>query len=520
MSRESEIEELKQRRRWAEELGGAKSVARENELGRLTIRERIDKLADPGSFQEVGKLAGRGVYEGGIVKHVTPAPYLAGLAEINGRTVAIGGEDYTVRGGSSPGLARRKGGQGGFIDDLAFEYRIPLINLCHGSGGSVTSLRRLGYAPLPGNDGWERAVDLLGQVPVVGAVFGTSAGGPAIRAVLSHWSVMIRKTSHVMTAGPRLVARSLGEKVTKDELGSAETAVDLAGTIHDAVDTEEECFAAIRRFLSYMPQNVWELPPVVRTGDPPDRIVEELRHIVPESRMHPYDMRRVVELTMDKGSLFEIQSTYGKAVITCLARLDGVPVGVIANNPKINGGALDVAASRKQAHFIELCDCFHIPLIFLMDTPGFMIGSRAEKASILREATSSVYAGIQATVPFFTVIVRKCYGLAGLAGQHKRGIDLKLAWPSAEWGSLPVEGGVAVAFKSEIENAPDPKVKEREIEDELKALASPFRTAEAFGVEDIIDPCETRAYLARFIRPAYNSMTARLGPKLKAGVRP
>lgn len=520
MSWESEIEELQQRRRWAEELGGDKSVARERELGRLTIRERIDALVDPGSFREVGKLAGRGVYEGGSVKHVTPAPYVCGLAEIDGRPVAIGGEDYTVRAGSGAGLYRRKGGQGGFIDDLAFEYRIPLINLSHGSGGTVTSVRRLGYAPLPGFDGFERAVDLLGLVPVVGAVFGTSAGGPAIKAIFSHWSVMIRNTSHIMVSGPRLVTRALGEKVTKDELGSAETAVDLAGTVDNAVDSEEECFAAIRRFLSYMPQNVWELPPVVRTGDPPDRLEEELRHIVPKNRMQPYDMRRVVELTMDSGSLFDIQPTYGKGMITCLARLDGIPVGVIANNPKVNGGALDVPAARKQAHFTEMCDAFHIPLIFFMDTPGFMIGSRAEKAGALREGTRCLYAGIQATVPNFTVIIRKCYGMAGLAGQHKRGIDLKLAWPSAEWGSLPLEGGVAVAFKNEIEGVPDPKAKEREIEEELRALASPFRTAEAFALEDIIDPGETRAYLARFIRPAYESMKARLGPKLKAGVRP
>lgn len=520
MSRESEIEELQQRRRWAEELGGEKSVSREHELGRLTIRERIDGLVDSGSFQEIGKLTGRGVYEDGVVKHVTPAPYVGGLAKIDGRSVAVGGEDYTVRGGSSPGLARRKGGQGGIIEDIAHEYRIPLINLEHGSGGTVTSLRRLGYAALPGVDSLDRGVDLLGQVPVVGAVFGTSAGGPAIRAIFSHWSVMIRSTSHIMVAGPRVVERSLGEKVTKDELGSAAIAVDIAGTVDNAVDSEAECFAAIRRFLSYMPQNVWELPPVVRTGDPPDRFADELRRIVPERRTQPYEMRRVVELTMDSGSLFEIQPTYGKSLITCLARLDGIPVGVVANNPKINGGALDVAAARKQAHFIELCDCFHIPLVFFVDTPGFMIGSRAEKAGALREGARCWYASMQATVPTLTVIVRKCYGMAGGISQHKRGIDLNLAWPSGEWGSLPVEGGVAVAFRSEIDSAPDPQVREREIEKELRSMASPFRAAEAFAIADVIDPGETRAYLSRFIGPAFESMKTRLGPKPRVGVRP
>jgi len=520
MSRESRLEELEKRRRWAEELGGAERVEREHALGRLTIRERIERVVDPGTFQEVGKLTGRGDYDGAEVKHVAPAPYVAGIAEIDGRPVAIGGEDYTVRGGSSPGLARRKGGQGGFVEDLAYEYRIPLINLSHGSGGSVTSVRRLGYAPLPGTDGFERPVELLGIVPVIGAVFGTSAGGPAVRAIFSHWSVMPRGTSHIMVAGPRVVARSLGEVVTKDELGSAETAVDIAGTIDNAVESEEACFTAIRRFLSYMPQNVWELPAIEKTGDPPQRMAQELRDIVPDQRVWPYDMRRIVELVMDKDSLFDIQPTYGKGVITCLARLDGIPVGVIANNPKVNGGALDVAAARKQAHFIEVCDTFHLPIVLFMDTPGFMIGSQAEKASALREGVRCLYSGIQATVPQITVIIRKSYGMAGLAGQHKNGVDHKIAWPSGEWGSLPVEGGVAVAYKSEIESAPDPKVREREIEAEINALGSPFRTAEAFGIEDIIDPRETRPYLCRFITLARDSMRSKLGPKPKIGVRP
>ena len=231
-------------------------------------------------------------------------------------------------------------------------------------------------------------------------------------------------------------------------------------------------------------------------------------------------MKRLVRLVVDRDSVFEIQPTYGKAVITCLARMNGKVVGIVANNPMIYGGAIDVRAARKQTHFVELCDCFHIPLIFFVDVPGFMVGKDAEAAATLREGMRSVYVGLQATVPIYTVVIRKCYGMAGMGTTDKNGLDLKIAWPSAEWGSLPIEGGVAAAFRKDIASAPDPKSREREIEAELRALASPYRTAEAFGVEEIIDPRETRPYLCRFIDAAQGRLQTTLGQKPKFGVRP
>ena len=201
-------------------------------------------------------------------------------------------------------------------------------------------------------------------------------------------------------------------------------------------------------------------------------------------------MDHLIELVVDRGSVFEIQPTFGRSLITCLARLGGYPVGIVANNPMVLGGAVDAFAARKQAHFIELCDCFHIPLVFLVDVPGFMVGTRAEQAATLREGMRALYVGLQASVPMFTVVIRKCYGMAGMATCDKNGLDFKIAWPSAEWGSLPVEGGVAAAYRREIANAPDPAARERELEEQLRALASPFLTAEAFGVEDMIDPRE------------------------------
>lgn len=515
------IDELEKRRGWSEELGGADAVQRHHDRGRLTIRERIAGLIDKGSFQEIGKLTGKGTYDAeGKVQHVTPAPYVMGIAKINGRPVAVGGEDFTVRGGTSSGSRRRKGGQGGFVEDLAHDYRIPLVNLIDGAGGTVSSIKSRGYTVFPGVSGFERSVDLLGEVPVVAAVMGTAAGGPAGRAILSHFSVMIEETSQVFAAGPPVVKRSLGQDIDKNDLGGTKIAVETSGTIHNAAKDEEDCFRQISSFLSYMPQNVWELPPRGDTSDPVDRQEEDLLSIVPGKRTRAYNMKKLVEMVVDRDSMFEIQPTFGKAVITTLARLNGYPVGIIANNPMVYGGAMDARAARKQIHFMELCDNFHIPVMFFVDVPGFMVGLAAEKEGALREGMRAVYAAGKMTVPTFTLVIRKCYGMAGMATCNKNGVDMKVAWPSAEWGSLPVEGGVAAAFRREIAAADDPAAKEREIEAEIRPYTSPFRTAEAFEVEEIIDPRETRPFFCKFVELAYESMKLSLGPQSKAGVQP
>jgi acetyl-CoA carboxylase carboxyltransferase component len=231
-------------------------------------------------------------------------------------------------------------------------------------------------------------------------------------------------------------------------------------------------------------------------------------------------MHKLIGMVIDRDSGFEIQPRFGRSVITLLARLNGYPVGIVANNPMLYGGAMTAESARKQAHFTELCDTFHIPLVFLVDVPGFMVGSQAEARATLREGMRAVYVGLQVTVPVLTVVIRKCYGMAGMAACDKNGLDFKIAWPSAEWGSLPIEGGVAAAYRREIEAAPDPGAREAEIEAELRALASPFRTAEAFAVEDVIDPRETRPYLCRFIEAAQPRLRTTLGVKLRAGVRP
>ncbi len=519
MSWKPEADEIAMRRRWALELGGPESVERYRSQGWLTVRERIDLAVDAGSFREIGQLAGTARYVDGKLASVTPAPYVMGLAKIDGRPVAIGGEDFSVRGGMNWG-DRSKGGQGGFSGDLAYQYRIPLVNFCHGAGGSVEGTRKRGYAVFPGNRLSAHYVDLLGMVPVVSAVTGTTAGGPAGRAVLSHFSVMVKGASQIFASGPPLVERALGMKISKEDLGGSRVAVDTAGTIDNVAPDEQGAIAMLRRFLSYMPQNVWELPPRLPVEDSPERREEALLDIVPRNRRSPYDMRRLIALIADHGSVFEIQPTFARSIITAFARFGGRPVGIVANNPNVNGGALDARAARKQTHFIDLCDTFHIPLIFLVDLPGFMIGPKAEEAATLREGMRSLHARMQASVPMISVVIRKCYGFAGFAARDSLGLDCKLAWPCAEIGSLPVEGGVTVAYRREIEAAADPAKRQAEIEQELRITGSPMRMAEAFSVEDVIDPRETRPLLCRFVEAMDARLASTLGQKGRIGVRP
>lgn len=519
MSWQPEVDEIAKRSAWAEEMGGTEGVARQAARGRQTIRDRISALVDAGSFREVGKLAGTGEYVDGKPVSVTPSSYVMGLAKIDGRDVALGGEDFTVRGGTGS-TARRKGGQGGFVEDLAHEYRIPLINLIDGAGGSVTSLKRRGYAPMPGTDDFGRSVELLGEVPVITSVMGTAAGGPAARAMLAHFSMMVREKSQVFAAGPAVVERALGEALTADELGGASIAVDTAGSIDNAYASEAESFDAIRQYLSYMPQNVWSATPFVETSDPIDRRDDKLLSLVPQNRRQAYSMHKLMTIIADEGSTFEIQPTFGKSIITKFARFGGHVAGLVGNNPMHYGGALDTAGAQKMTHFIDLCNQFGIPLVYLADVPGFMIGSAAERSGVLRAGVRVVHAGLQATVPCMTVIIRKCYGMAGMAMVNQKGLNLKLAWPSGEWGSLPVEGGVAVAFRRDIANAPDPAAREAELEAEFRTYANPFKTAEAFAVEDIIDPRDTRFHICRQLEAAQERLRIDRGPRPQVGVRP
>jgi acetyl-CoA carboxylase carboxyltransferase component len=499
VSWKEEVEGIEARARLAKQQGGAEAVAAQRAKGRGTVRERIDGLIDADSFRESGPIAGHGeTDEAGRLVAFEPANYVLGIARIDGRPVVVGGEDFTQKGGSPNAAGLRKSV---FAEELACRYRMPLVRFLEGGGGSVAGTGSRSKAPVVIDSPnapprFASFVEALASVPVVSAAMGPVAGFPAARLVASHLAIMTRATSQVMVGGPALVERATGEKLTKDELGGAGVHA-ATGVVDCVVETEADVGAVIRRFLSYLPRHVEELPPVEACDDPTDRTEEELLSIVPRERRRVYKMRRLIELVCDRGSFFELGELWGRTQITGFARLAGQPVGVLANDPNFYAGAMTADGSQKVRRFVDLCDTFHLPIVSLVDEPGFMIGSAAERAATIRHGTATLFAVMQSSVPWASVIVRKTYGVAAAAHFGPRGFVV--GWPSLEGGPLPLEGGVAVAFRREIEAAADPEAKRRELEEAMAARRTPFPRAEAFGMHDLIDPRRTRPVLCDWL---------------------
>jgi acetyl-CoA carboxylase carboxyltransferase component len=519
MSWKPELEELARRTELAHAMGGPERIARAREAGRGTVRERIGALLDPGSFREIGTLAGRAEYDdAGRLVEFRPSNFVCGRGRIDGRPVVVGGDDFTVRGGAADGAI---GNKMGWSERAARDLRVPVVRLVDGTGGGGSvkqqkSMRR-GYVPLIPD--WDVSVELLSLVPVAAAALGPVAGLGAARVAASHFSVMVRETSQVFVAGPPVVRRALGRDVAKEELGGHRIHARGSGAVDNEAADEADALAQIRRFLSYLPTSVYEAPPRTEPDDDPERRDEALLSIVPRERRRPYDVRALLERVLDRGSIFELGRRFGRPLVTALARLDGHPVGVMANDPRQLAGALDAAASEKMTRFVDLCDTFHLPVVNFVDNPGFLIGIEAEKRGTIRAGVRALSAVYQARVPWASILVRKVYGVAGAGhGAHHR-LNLRYAWPSGEWGSLPIEGGVEAAYRRRLEAAEDPEALRRQLEDELASLRSPFLTAEAFGVEEIIDPRETRPLLVEWARRAAEVCASDLGPRAR-GHRP
>jgi acetyl-CoA carboxylase carboxyltransferase component len=498
-----ELDELARREAFAREMGGVEKVKRQRDQGRLTVRERIDRMVDADTFHEIGAVSGVGEYdEHGELKHLTPANCVFGRGKIDGRTVVVVGDDFTVRGGSADASISAKPLM---AEEMAHDFRLPIIRIIEGSGGggSVKTIETKGAANLPGGIGGNRAYRLttenLSYVPVVGLGLGSVAGLGAARLASSHYSIMTR-ASAMFVAGPPVVKR-LGQDLSKQELGGADIQT-RAGGVDDAVDTEEEAFARTRRFLSYLPSSVFELPPTLPCTDDPERAEESLMKAVPRSRRQVYKMRPIIETVVDKGSFFEMASNFGRPMIVGLARIEGRAVLVLASDPFHYGGSWTAEACQKVVRWVDFAETFHLPIVYLMDCPGFMIGLEAEKAATIRHGVRAMAAVNQTTVPWCTVIVRNSFGVAGVVHQPADRFSIRYAWPSAYWGSLPLEGGIEAAYRAEIDAAEDPAAKQKEIEDRLNKLRSPFRSAEKFWVEEIIDPRKTRSLLCEFARLA------------------
>ncbi len=509
-----ELEELRAREALAEAMGGADKVARQHGRGKMDARARLAALCDPGSFREIGKIAGSAKYDAnGDLQGVTPAPFLFGKATINGRPVVATADDFTIRGGAADAGIARKMVQ---AEMMAHELRLPIIRMIDGTGGggSVKTLEQIGATYIPAVPGWGDVVRNLDTVPVVALALGPTAGLGAARTVASHYSIMVRGLSQLFAAGPAVVD-GLGDSYkgaadhqqAKEELGGVDIHT-RNGVVDDEVASEAEAFARARHFLGFMPEYVGQPARRSACDDPTDRREEALLSLVPRDPKQVYSMRRALEMILDSGTVFEIGKHWGRAAITALARLDGWPVAVVASDPSYLGGSWEAKTSEKVERFVKLADQFRLPIVHLVDNPGFMIGREAELAGTIRYGVNAMNAIYRATVPLASIVMRRAYGIAGSAMSNADRYQYRYCWPSGDWGSLPIAGGLEVAYKSELEAADDPAALLEEIRERLGKVTSPFRSAERFNVEDIIDPRDTRALLCEFAALAWRRLSA------------
>ncbi len=498
----AELAELQARRASAQAMGGPEALARFRAGGRLNARERIAALVDAGSFHEMGTLAGKGHYDAeGRYKHTEPTNAIVGTGRIAGRKVALHVDDFTVKAGSSEGTIADKWI---YIERLACQLRMPLVRLVDSAGGSVRLLMQIGGTKIPEYTTWP-AQELLNTVPVVGVALGACAGQGAIKVLSSHFSVLVREQAQVMAAGPHVVRQAYGVEVDKNELGGWKVQRKSA-LVHNEAADEADALAQVKRFLSYLPRSVYELAPVLPCDDDPNRADEALADAIPHDRRKIYEPRRILEAVFDRASLFEIGRWQGGSVVTMLGRLAGIPVGVIANDPKVAGGAMTLQAAYKMERHTRLCSQFGLPVVNFVDQPGNATGLEAELAGTLLGATRLGEALAACRSPWISILIRRCFGMAGALHGPKGGdrLNHRFAWPSARWGSIPIEGGVMAAHRAEIEAAPDPAARRAELEAHYLDLTSPFRTAEKFGVQDIIDPRETRRVLCDWVEDAWH----------------
>jgi acetyl-CoA carboxylase carboxyltransferase component len=512
----AEVEEIRRRRENAHGMGGPEKVARQHASGRLTVRERIDRLADPGSFSEIGALTGFAAYDDdGAVRSVLPANFVAGTARVDGRKVVLGADDFTVRGGSGDAAIHPKQM---FAEHYARQMRLPVVRLLDGAsgGGSVKMATDAGFTYVPMNPAWDAVVDNLSLVPVVACALGPTAGLGAGRLVMSHLAVMVEGIGQLFVAGPPVVRSGTGEDLTKEELGGADVHR-RSGAVERFVGTEDEALDVVRAFLSYLPDSVFGTPPVIENADPVDRRDDALLGAVPRNPRVPYRIAPILAAVFDAGSVFRY-AEYGGATVTALARLDGHPVGVIATDP-FRGATMSVEGAQAITRLVDLCETFHLPLVSLTDQAGMTIGSVAERRGTIRHGARAIAAIYQARVPQAELILRRVYGVggAGIVNRHRAGRSW--AWPSGDWGSLPMQGGVEAAFRARLQAAADPEAELERLRSQLAAVASPFRTAEHFGVQDLVDPRESRALLCDWVVDAYRILPELTG-RPSFGARP
>jgi acetyl-CoA carboxylase carboxyltransferase component len=508
-------EDLAARRARIKLGGGPDKIEAQHAANKLTARERLDLLIDTGTFVELGIHARPHFSQRAMEGRDAPADgVITGYGKISGRLVAVAAYDFTVMAGSMGMTGELKVTR---LRELARSKRIPLVWLLDSAGARIQEA--VGSLFAGSGHLFREEVVNSGVIPQVAALMGPCAAGTAYIPALADFVPMVRGRGSMALAGPHVVRAAVGEDVTQEELGGSRVHCRQSGVGDLEVADDPECIAKIKEYLSYFPQNCAEQPPVRATSDPIDRGDEELLDVLPESNRKPYDMYRVIGRIVDDGSYFDIKPQFAKSIITCLARFGGRPAGIVANQPKQLGGILDNDSADKAARFINLCNAYSVPLVFLMDVPGFMVGRKVEEAGIIRHGAKMLYATANATVPKITVVLRKAYG-AGYYVMCGRAYepDLIVAWPSAEISVMGAEGAVEIIFRKQVEAADDPAAKKQELIENFRKIIDVYIAAGNDMIDDVIDPRETRATICRGLEMAAGKRVER--PWKRNGVVP
>jgi acetyl-CoA/propionyl-CoA carboxylase carboxyl transferase subunit len=494
---EDRIAELRKRRKATLSPGGRDAARKQHDKGKLTARERLDVLMDEGSFVETDPFAVHRAHDFGMDRKRPPGDgIITGYGTVDGRKVFVASQDFTVFGGSMGEVHAQKVTK---VMDLAMSTGAPFVAINDSGGARIqegaASLAGYGYI-------FERNVRASGVIPQISVIMGPCAGGAVYSPAITDFTFMVRETSHMFITGPDVIKTVTGEDVTMEELGGAMTHATKSGVASFVGEDDEDVLNRVRYLLSFLPSNNLEDPPAYAPTDDPNRSADALTHLVPDRAKEPYDMHEVIRYVVDDGEFLEIFPLWAMNIVIGLARLDGRSVGVIANQPKVNAGTLDIEASEKASRFVRFCDAFNIPILTFVDVPGFLPGTNQEYNGIIRHGAKLLYAYAEATVPRMTVITRKAYGGAYLVmnSKHLRS-DVAFAWPTAEIAVMGAEGAVNVVFRKEIEKAADPARKKQELIREYREkFSTPYAAAERGFIDDVIEPAETRARLIKALR--------------------
>ena len=492
MTMDDRIEELRAKRAEAEQGGGEERISKQHDKGKLTARERIEYFLDEGSFHEFDQFRTHRNHTFGMEEQqLLTDGVVTGYGEVNDRKVFVFAHDFTVFGGSLGEVFAEKICK---VMDTAMEVGAPVVGLNDSAGARIQE----GVGSLGGfGEIFQRNTDASGVIPQISAIMGPCAGGAVYSPAITDFVYMVKDTSHMFITGPDVVETVTGEQVSFEELGGAVTHSSTSGAAHVAVASEEQALDEIALLLSYLPQNNVEDPPRLDPWDDPDRRTDELANVVPNAPKKPYDAVDVIDEVVDEGSFYQIHEQFAKNLVVGFARLDGHSVGVVANQPRVNAGTLDIEASEKGARFVRFCDAFNIPIITFEDVPGFMPGTDQEHGGIIRHGAKLLYAYAEATVPLLTVITRKAYGGAYCVMSSKHiGGDVNYAWPTAEIAVMGPKGAVNILYREELAESDTPEADREElIEEYRQEFANPYRAADRGFLDDVIEPGETRQRL-------------------------